>query len=297
VAAFSANALSDLSPTGKPRHKVLLVPFDDRPGTTLSVTSIPEVIAMLSDYQNNLKNTGGRTDIQKALMQAMSLIAEAENRNQEPLAAANIILMTDGQSEIDAEKLRMARKAIDRHTPLQVMFIALGSSNQDLMSFALDSTQMGAEHGFYREFTREHMKDLLTESERPITPNKNYFHTTLSFADLPTSTLPLVKKAYELAKNFSETIYNTKQNGDSESPLQRFDQKKLGTLERVNRPLESWIVKLRQLMQLPIFHDDRISHAVINDLIDHFERLTGIAFLDLSKYEQAQLRHLMTDNL
>src|SRR6185312_949301 len=75
ISAFTAGALSDLAPSGKHRHRVVLVPFDDEVGKPIPITNAQEAIDVLRDYQKKLRNTGGGTDIQKAMIQAMALIA------------------------------------------------------------------------------------------------------------------------------------------------------------------------------------------------------------------------------
>ena len=71
----------------------------------MPITNTAEALDVIRNYQIILSNTGGGTDIQKALLQGMSLIADAEKRSGEPLAAANIVLMTDGGSTVDMNKL------------------------------------------------------------------------------------------------------------------------------------------------------------------------------------------------
>ena len=163
ISAYATRALHDVSRSG--RHRVGFVPFNTEPGTPEFVTNTPGGRGPLDIIYNKLKNTGsigGGVDIQRALFRGMSLIADAEKRSGGPLATANIVLITDGvQSLINTEDLLQARKAIDRKTPLQTMFISIGASNEKLIDLAINSQDMGVEKGYYREFTAKHVQDIL----------------------------------------------------------------------------------------------------------------------------------------
>ena len=293
ISAFTGKALSDISPSGKHRHRVLIVPFDTTPGTAIRVTNTQEALDVIRNYQQKLKNTGGGTDIQKALLQAMSLIADAERRSGEPLAAANIVLMTDGQAEINADELLQARRAIDRQTPLQTMFIAINQTNEELMRFAMDSQKMGAERGFYREFTPEHIKDILNEADTLNLKGRNDFYTDKTAKELPAEIYHLMDQALRLAAEFSDQIYYGSQFISAREHLENLEKVKWRDVKQVDRPLEKWLIKVRQLVQHPVFKDRRILERVVDDLVTHIDRLTGVKTNEMSDHEQEQLRHLV----
>lgn len=293
ISAFTGKALSDVSPSGRHRHRVVLVPFDTTPGTPIPVTNTAEALDVIRNYQSKLKNTGGGTDIQKALLQGMSLIADAEKRSGEPLAAANIVLMTDGQAQVDTAELLQARKAIDRQTPLQTMFIAINQTNEELMRFAMDSQSMGAERGFYREFTSEHIKDILNEADHLNLQGRNDFYTDQSARDLPQEIYNLMDESLRLATQFSDQVYYGNQYVSAREHLEELEKLKWRDVKQADRPLEKWLIKVRQLARHPVFQDKRLLERVVDDLVTHFEILTGVKMDSLSDHEQEQLRHLI----
>ena len=293
IAAFTGKALSDVSPSGHHRHRVVLVPFDGTPGTPVTVTNRAEAWDVIRHYESKLKNTGGGTDIQKALLQGMSLIADAEKRSDGPLAAANIILMSDGQASVDADELLQARKAIDRRTPLQTMFIAIRETNEELMRFAMDSQSMGAERGFYREFTDEHIADILAQSRSLDFKGKNHFYTDKSAQDLPAEVYDLLEESLRLAGEFSDQVYYGNRYISAREHLEGLEKLKWRYVKEIERPLERWLVQVRKLSRHTAFQDRRLLERVVDDLLTHFERLTGIRMDSLSDFEQEQLRHLV----
>jgi Mg-chelatase subunit ChlD len=294
ISAFTARALSDIAPSGKHRHRVVIVPFDGAPGVPVAVTNTQEALDILRNYQSKFANTGGGTDIQKALLQAMSLIADAEKRAGEPLAAANIVLMTDGQSAIDPNELLRARKAIDRQTPLQTMFIAINNTNMDLMEFAMDSRSMGAERGFYREFTSEHIGDILNEARGlDISKFKDAFFTEQAAREIPGEIYALMDQAQRLASRYMDQIYNGSRYLPAREHLEELEKIKWHDIKQMDRPLEQWIVKLRNFFLHPVFSDRRVLERVVDDLMGNLDGLTGIKTNQLSDREQEQLRHLV----
>jgi transglutaminase-like putative cysteine protease len=164
--AFVTKAFSDVSPTGKQRHKILLVPFHHDVLPEIGITTSDDAINVLHNYKKLQEATGG-TDIQKFLIQALSLIANAQQRTGEPLAKANIILMTDGEANIDLQELKEARRVIDRSTPIQTIFVSLGGGNDQLREFSSTSKGIGIKESFYREFSRSDMETLINESKDP----------------------------------------------------------------------------------------------------------------------------------
>lgn len=292
ISAFTARALSDVSPSGRHRHRVILVPFDDSVGEAVPVTNTQDALNVIRNYQQKLKNTGGGTDIQKALIQAMALIADAEKRSGEPLSAANIILMTDGQADISPDELLRARQAIDRQTPLQTMFIAINQTNEELMRFAMDSQKMGAERGFYREFTPEHIHDILREADT-VQLRKDAFYSDKNPNEAPQEVYQLLRQALSLAGEFTDQIHHGILFMSARDHLASLEKLKWRDVQHLDRPLEKWLIKLRQFVMHPIFQDTKVLQRVMDDLINEFERLTGIPVADLGDHEQEQLRHLV----
>lgn len=295
ISAFTARALSDVSPSGHHRHKVVLIPFDDEPGTPVKITNTGEALDILRNYSSKLKNTGGGTDIQKALMQALSLIANAERDAGEPLAAANIILMTDGQSEVDIDELARARNAIDRQTPVQSMFVAIGGTNQELMNFAQeDSHKAGFERGMYREFTQDNISNLLKKATTSIPEiDESSIYSEHQASDIPWETVRTLDKAIALAQELMAAVRRTYYHQTAAEHLQHLEGVRWTDVERLERPLETWLKDIRKFAHNNVFKDKTLLQRMVNDLIINFKTLTHADVHELSSREIAELRHLL----
>ncbi len=295
ISQFTATALSDVSPSGRNRHKLVIVPFDSTTGTPVLVNNATQALDVINNYRTKLKNTSGGTDIQKAMMQAFALIADAERRAGEPLAAANIVLMSDGGGSVDKSELLRARNAIDRQTPLQTMFIAINGNNPDLMNFAMDSKSMGLEEGFYREFSKELISEVLKDADTISLKEEDEFYTDKKSQDVPVKIYQLFQQATKESYNFDQRILQGSGFSRSIEYVHKFEGMKMNNGKVISRPidLERWLIRIRQLAQNPIFMKDRkLLERVVDDLFINFEKLTGVRFQDLSDLEQGHLRHL-----
>ena len=293
ISSFTAKALSDLSPSGRHRHRVVLVPFDSKPGTPVPVTNAAEGLDVIDNYHKNLANTGGGTDIQSALMQGMALIADAEKRGGEPLAAANIILMTDGIDDgIDTGELYRARVAIDRRTPLQVMFIAIGETNPVLMNFAMDSRSAGMEKGFYREFRGDLIGDILREASDSNFGGGDHFYTDTKPEEISGEWAGIMESARSEAITFTRLI-GSRHHTSARDNLDNLRKIKWHNITDMDRPLEKWLIGLRLFAGTPIFRDRRLLEPIADDLLVNFERLAGVDLNALGDHEQEQLRHFL----
>jgi hypothetical protein len=99
----------------------------------------------------------GGTDIQTALVASFEQVREARREDPE-LAQAQIVLVTDGESDIDPAKLLAAREQAG-DLPIGVSIIALGTENAALRRLAADQRAKG-ERVFYQFMADEELKDL-----------------------------------------------------------------------------------------------------------------------------------------
>ena len=310
IGAFTAQALSDVSSSGHYRHRVVLVPFDSNPGQPVMVRNAAEALNVVRDYRSKLANTGGGTLITPALVYAMGLIAEAENRaqrgdTQDSLAFANIILMTDGDDNegVKLEEVYQARQAIDRATPIQITYIAIGSPNPDLVTLSHQFREMGAESGFYKEFTEERMQSFLQDSKNQDILGENTFYSTKSPSTLPQSLQTTLRYASRLAEELSNQILTNRRAVARSMEQQRAKIKEVFEWERNitphNRRLASLIGNLsalRNLLNTAIFsHNPAMSQRVVEDVLVNFEQIASRKLSELTAEEQGHIMHLISD--
>jgi hypothetical protein len=186
LASFVDRALSDRGPSGQYRHLVELMAFDSVVYEPVPVRNSHEAYDVIKNHRSTMANTGGGTEIMIALEQAFAAVLDAQNRAGEPLASANIILMSDGQdNKIDLEKIRKWIAAIDRRTPIKVMFVGINGTNPELEKLAHSMKSVGAKESYYREFTTEDITDWIRKSkEVPKVDERRDYHTKAHASEL-----------------------------------------------------------------------------------------------------------------
>ncbi len=293
IATIAGRALGDVSPSGRHRHRVILVPFDTETGEPIFVRDKTAAKELIRKPNAKLQNKGGGTDLQKALLKGMQLIARTSQMTHQGLASANMILLTDGKAAIDREQLAQARLQIPQQLPLQVMLVALGHTNHDLMRFAGESESRGIARGFYREFTLQQINDLLDEANYFRWEGRKDFHSEATPDRIPVEVERHLAKAIQLADDFLN------QNIHQEASLRLFQQVRKLTRrhwsqqEKDVRPLQKWLEDLREFLLNPIFANKNLVKIVINDLVLNFEKITAVKIDELYDFEREHLRHLL----
>ena len=173
------------------------------------------------------------------------------------------------------------------------MFIAINQTNEDLIRFAMDSRKMGAEKGFYREFTSEYIQSILNDSTSLNLEEKNDFYTDKSSKDLPQEIYDLLEESLILADKFSDQIYDGNKYASPREHLENLEKIHWQYIQQIDRPLEQWLIKLRQLTRHPVFQNKKLLEKVAHDIITNFELLTEVKFDSLSDFEQEHLRHFL----
>jgi len=298
IAAFVDRASSDMSPRGKHRHKAILMGFSENVHTTIQVTNSAEARDVIRNFKDKLKNTGQGTDIMAALRQAFAAIADAEKRKGEPLASANIILMTDGQADINVDELRQLRAKIDRRTPIQLMFVAINNTNPQLIEFSQESAHAGIGKGFYREFTPEQIHDVIEASKKTPKIGKNEaFYTEKNKTALNPAVYHELEQADMQARQYLGKLTLVR------SPQHPQDlHTQLGLVptpieDKIQRPVESWISDLRSyIYSQAVFKNKLNRFTVVDDLAQNISFLTGgVRLEDMSGRELEQMKHLMRE--
>lgn len=105
----------------------------------------------------------GGTDIEKALLSSFELIAGAQQQSDADLARAQIVLITDGEAPVSAEKLVSARERLGE-LPIGVSVIALGQENPALRSLAAAQRARG-ERVFYQYLSDAELEAIVSGRE------------------------------------------------------------------------------------------------------------------------------------
>ncbi len=296
-AAFTDRALSDRSPSGRHRHKLIHMGFDAVVHKITKVFSLAKAKELILNFKSVFANTHNETDIEAFLLQALAAIAEAQKAAGEPLKKASIVLATDGQATVNLERILKARAAIDRRTPIEIMFIAINGTNPDLMKLAIESGKAGFSKGHYREFTPEHIKELLDEAKTLKIPKRtDAFFTERRAEEIPVEVHGLLAQAAQLSRKYYAHLTNENSFKAPSTWQNELEAMRQPQIQKIERPLESWFSSLRgTLYSSEIFKDRKLAYLVIDDVLRHFDEMTNAPLDSVSHRELEQIRHMLSE--
>lgn len=133
---------------GTPRHVkpvLFYAYFDDVVGKAVRVDSAPAALEAVEDVVG--RRRAGGTDIQGALLAAFALVRQAREAHED-LGRAQIVLVTDGDADVDETLVVTQRKMASGDVPLGVSVIALGTENAALRGLVARQRARG-ERAFY----------------------------------------------------------------------------------------------------------------------------------------------------
>jgi hypothetical protein len=131
--------------------------FALEPGPVRRVATVHEAHEAIEDVIGTVRLGG--TNIQRALLWGLEQIREAREKDPD-LVRAQLVLLTDGEAEVDLPAIEHARAAVG-DLPVGISMIALGQENADLRRMAA-AQRAGGERVFY-QFTDD---TELTDIER-----------------------------------------------------------------------------------------------------------------------------------
>jgi hypothetical protein len=133
--------------------------FNQKLGPVVKVATAGEAIEAVEAVLGRLRHGG--TDIEGALLGSFDTVREAR-MSSEDLARAQIVLITDGEAEVDEAAISKAREQVG-DIPIGVSIIALGEENPALQALAARQRERG-ERVFY-QFLGDDMLARLSKGE------------------------------------------------------------------------------------------------------------------------------------
>lgn len=283
AAAFVASGLSDISPSGRHRCKVWIVPYNVKAGEPIPVTNLEEATDLLLDYPKSMKNENKDTNIEGALLEVINRVAGAvtQNKNREQF---DIIVMGDGKAPVDPHRIGLELNKFDN--PPQISYVAINDTNESLIELVTSI------NGFYREFPVDLIKDILREAST-VDSNERPFFSDRRPSEVPRSVRDLLNRILVLAQEFSKQISENSQFDSAEKNLDDLARLRV-TSERAGDPrIEAWLIELRQFFMKPVFsRNPRLLERIADNVLKTFARLTAFRPDELPLLQQEQLRHL-----
>lgn len=129
-----------------------------------TVTTADEAISAIEDILSWVRHGG--TDIQGALLESFALLRDAQS-NDPTLARAQIVLVTDGEADVDEAAILKARSEV-AELPIGVSIIALGQENPALRKISAAQRARG-ERVFYQFVPDDMLKRLISGKHTNLT--------------------------------------------------------------------------------------------------------------------------------
>jgi hypothetical protein len=175
IAALVDNALSEKDLFGKPLHTVILFPFGDKVKEGIVVESAEQAQLVISDFLTTPTSSKEGTKFQPCFDKHFEVIhkyASKEYVNSQKasklnLKNANMVLITDGEAEIDLDKIQQDLKDLPDGVKTFFNLVTLGkSANQDLQQ-AVKMIQASKAHTMITEIDDSEMQSFIDESQTP----------------------------------------------------------------------------------------------------------------------------------
>ena len=301
LAAFTDRALSDRAPSGKHMHQCVLMGFDDDVHTTHVVLDSEAAYKVIQNYRQQLRNTQGGTNIMNVLRKALNAIIEAQGKLDEPLASANIILMSDGGSDVDINELRELIAKVDRRTPVKFMFIGINGTNAQLIELSKTIRQAGAAEALYTYFSTERIGELLKEGEKaPKADKKRELYTKKTGSDVP----PQVQSMLTSLSHELDAEMLRLDRVQSPKDLAMWHHEMARTPVRQNSPdaentdISLEFSRLRGLLaRSKVLKDKYLVRSIADDALRNFPRTFGKTLNDIMVLERENVNHLLTASM
>jgi Mg-chelatase subunit ChlD len=129
--------------------------FDEAPGPITRVATALDAKEAILEVLSTVRLGG--TDIEAALLASLETIHDAKTKDPD-LARAHVVLVTDGDAPVDANKLTAAREAIGE-LPVGLSVMALGQENEALRAIVARQRARG-ERAFYHFVSDAMLEDI-----------------------------------------------------------------------------------------------------------------------------------------
>ena len=178
ISALVDRALSDIGPSGRVRHRVFLMGFDEKVHTITQVTSPKEAEAVVRNAKHNNQTTGG-TNIEVALLTAADELKRANSTGDKAMSRATVVLVSDGGSTVNSDKVRTAFEAVSAgkrtKADLLLAFVAINGTNPDLLRLTENADTLGAQKGMYIQWDTEEITGILKAAQAKSVPLNDFW--------------------------------------------------------------------------------------------------------------------------
>lgn len=163
--AFVDKALSEVDAIGRPTHEIYLVPFNDNLLQGVNIASREDAANFLARRMNLRTQTNGGTDIQKAIENFYEIVATSHRNKsaqgrEKLFRKANMVLFTDGGSNIDMATLEAKRKIIPKDIDVRMNFVSIGDQVNETLATLSKNEKLASGKPSFRKMDSEMIRSL-----------------------------------------------------------------------------------------------------------------------------------------
>jgi hypothetical protein len=302
IGAFADRALSDRGPGGNYLHQLVALGFDEKVHTTTTITNRSQAEEIIREHQSTLKNTSGGTVIMSCLEEAFLQIERAQAGSDNPLANANIILMSDGDdTAVDVDRLQRLRDRIDRKTKVQLGFVAINKTNPNLEEFVTSDAnrKIGIGPIPYYRFDSQKIAHVISQAKRDL--KKRRPNILVIDEDQPVPDVQNLRRSLNQAAAIAERLENHQRMRQLADPRQvesRLPRNlRMGSMIRTSSALEMNAVRGFLFQQGSVIRRVPNHSIVLRNLIDQYLDIMTLGSASTFMVEQdvQEFRHMMRD--
>lgn len=285
--AFADKALSEVDAIGRPTHEIYLIPFDDKIYEGVHISSREDATNFLAKKMNMRTQAAGGTDIQKVIENFYSLISSSyQNKSgqgrEKLFQKANMVLFTDGGSQIDMQRIEEARKKIPSAVQINMNFVSIGDSVNETLKALSSNSKLSTTKPTFREMNSQMISSVVGVSS-------NYD---------PAAFATEQKLSGQVLAGINEQLQ--KINIDPRQPANKDQIDKALSQIQITKADVSKLSGLREILNLQkletVIDDMKIGQVakqrLVQAIIESYPQLTGRSWKDMTYEEKEALEKL-----
>ena len=285
--AFVDKALSEVDAISRPVHEIYLIPFNDRLLQGVHISSREDALGYLSQRMNSKTTSSGSTDIQKALENFYEIIATSfKNKGlqgrERLFQRANMVLFSDGGSEINMATLERKRKLIPDDVTVNMNFVSIGDDVNTTLKALSENGRLASAKPAFRQITQK-----MTDSIANVTTS----YDPEAFATTERITGPMLAELKNLLERVS---IHPEQSANLQQVERKLNELKITKEDLSRLPGVREAMNLSQISNLltQLSFDNRTKQRLLEALVEPYTQLTGRPWSQMSYPEKDAFEQL-----
>ena len=174
IAAMVDQFLSETDPFGKPLHTVMLFPFGSNVRTGVYVSTKEQAEKVILSFLNTATDSNDGTEFQPCFDRHFEVIRRlaTDNEFKFKLKKSNMVLITDGEANVDLNKVQKDLNALPADMKTFFNLVVLGGKAGDDLKSIVAATNTEKSKSMITEISDQQMSQFSQEAQNPkIDPN------------------------------------------------------------------------------------------------------------------------------